>query len=72
MTPQEFTSNPPSSKFDAAKSKIDQVKMVLIENIEAVVERHGQIDITLTETEALKENSKQFAARSTEVKQVCC
>jgi hypothetical protein len=65
---KEFTKNPPSNKFDAAKNKISEVKMVLIENIEAVVERHGQIDITLNETEALKENSKQFAVRSTEVK----
>ena len=48
--------------------KIDDVKMVLIDNIEAVVKRHGQIEITLDETESLKETSKQFSASSQRVK----
>jgi len=49
-----YTTNPPRTKFDQAQGKIDEVKMVLIDNIEAVVKRHGQIEITLDETESLK------------------
>ena len=44
--------------------------MVLIDNIEAVVKRHGQIDITLDETESLKDSSRQFATNSKSVKSV--
>jgi len=64
-----YTTNPPRTKFDQAQGKIDEVKMVLIDNIEAVVKRHGQIEITLDETESLKETSRQFSSSSQRVKQ---
>ena len=64
-----FTDNPPLTKFDMAQQKIDKVKVVLVENIEAVVKRYGQIEITLDETQSLKDTSAAFATSSKRVKQ---
>ena len=52
-----------------AQQKIDKVKVVLVENIEAVVKRYGQIEITLDETQSLKDTSAAFATSSKRVKQ---
>jgi len=64
-----FTTNPPKTKFDQVQSKQNEIKEVLINNIEAVVKRHGQIEITLDGTETLKETSRQFSQSSRKVKQ---
>lgn len=64
-----YTNNPPKSKFDRVQDKQNEIKEVLIQNIEAVVKRHGQIEITLDGTESLKETSRQFSQSSRKVKQ---
>merc|ERR1711988_149588 len=64
-----YTKDPPKTKFDLVADKQNQIKEVLTNNIEAVVKRHGQIEITLDQTESLKETSRQFSASSKKVKQ---
>jgi hypothetical protein len=65
----EFTDHPPHTSFDAVREKQEQIKDVLIDNIEQVVKRHGQIEITLDQTESLKETSQKFSDSSKKVKQ---
>jgi len=66
---QKYNTDPPKSKFDAVKNKQDEIKTVLIDNIEALVQRHEQIEITLDQTESLKATSKQFGQSAKKVKQ---
>merc|ERR1711907_43751 len=65
----EFTEHPPHTSFDAVREKQEQIKDVLIDNIEQVVKRHGQIEITLDQTESPKETSQKFSDSSKKVKQ---
>merc|ERR1711934_605288 len=65
-----FTINPPSnSKFDAVREKQDQVKLVLIDNIDEVMKRHGLIEINLDQTESLKQVSATFQQGAKSVRQ---
>merc|ERR1711865_806155 len=66
---ETFTLDPPKTKFDQVQDKQNEIKEVLINNIESVVKRHGQIEITLDGTETLKETSRQFSQSSRKVKQ---
>jgi hypothetical protein len=63
-----YTDTPPVTKIDAVKAKQDQVKEVMIDTIEASIKRHGQIEVNLTQTESLKETSKQFQTKSKDMK----
>lgn len=64
----EYSTNPPKSKFDEVIAKQDQVKDQVIDNIEAVVKRHKEIEITLYQTESLKETSIAFTNSSKQVR----
>lgn len=64
----EYSTNPPKTKFDAVIAKQDQVKDQVIDNIEAVVKRHKEIEITLDQTESLKETSINFNNSSKQVR----
>merc|ERR1711907_2406 len=57
-----YTLSPPTSaKFAAVREKQDQVKLVLIDNIDEMMKRHGLIESNLEQTESLKDCSTQFA-----------
>lgn len=64
-----YNNDPPPTKFDAVHTKQNEIKEVLISNIEALVLRHEQIEITLDQTESLKATSKQFGQSAKKVKQ---
>jgi len=56
---QLYTNNPPS-KAAKVLNQIEDVKGVLIQNIEAVIGRHEKIEILVEETDSLKTNSEKF------------
>jgi len=65
---REFTDHPPQNKFDAVKAKQEQVKQVIIEDIEEAVKRHGQIEHVLEATDDLRDESQRFQSASKQVK----
>lgn len=67
---ETFTLNPPKTKFDKVQDKQNQIKDVLIDNMDAVLKRHGQIEVTLDGSQELLATSEQFKDSSRKVKQV--
>jgi len=65
---KRYTENPPQNKVDKVKEKQEAVKQVLIEDIEAAVKRHGQIEIVLEGTEDLAQESERFKTSSSQVR----
>ena len=63
-----YNSNPQSDKIRFVQGEIDQVKDVMIENIEKVLERGERIDILVDKTDNLNVAALQFKKRSTALK----
>merc|ERR1711998_755797 len=59
---ETFTLNPPKTKFDKVQDKQNQINDVL--------KRHGQIEVTLDGSQELLATSEQFKDSSRKVKQV--
>ena len=57
-----YTNNPPagSAKAQKVQDQIDQVKDVMIKNIEAIISRKDKIEILVTKTEELKTTADDF------------
>ncbi|KAI9314020.1 vesicle-associated membrane protein [Zopfochytrium polystomum] len=60
-----YSSNPNSDRFRQVQGEIDQVKDVMVANIEKVLERGERIDILVDKTDTLNQASFAFKKRST-------
>ncbi|KAJ3056226.1 Vesicle-associated membrane protein [Rhizophlyctis rosea] len=60
-----YSSNPGSDKLRQVQGEIDQVKDVMVHNIEKVLERGERIDILVDKTDNLNQASFAFKKRST-------
>lgn len=64
-----FTDDPPiSNKEKMVLEQMDSVKELMVENIEAVIERHEKIDILVEQTEDLRTVSNEFQEGARKVK----
>jgi len=63
-----FTTDPPVDGLDAVKMKQQEVKQVILENIDDLMKRHGLIEITAEQSDALRTQSEQFAQSSKNVR----
>ena len=64
----KFTTEPPVDGLDAVKLKQQEVKQVILENIDDLMKRHGLIEITTEQSDALRTQSEQFAQSSKNVR----
>eukprot|EP00048_Salpingoeca_helianthica_P014427 m.221649 g.221649 ORF g.221649 m.221649 type:complete len:215 (-) comp15855_c0_seq1:220-864(-) len=51
-----------------AKAEVDQVKGIMVQNIEKVLQRGEQIDLLVDKTENLENDAKRFSKRATKLK----
>ncbi|KAJ5077052.1 vesicle-associated membrane protein [Anaeramoeba ignava] len=63
-----FSSNPDSDKIKKVKSEIDDVKKIMTQNIEKVLERGEKIEILVDKTEHLSNQAFKFKHESTALK----
>lgn len=61
-------SNPASDKLQNLKKNIDEVKGVMIENIDRILERGEKIDLLVDKTETLERRADTFRSNATELK----
>lgn len=64
----EFYSDPKNDKINKIKTEISQVKDVMIDNIEKLLERGDKIDNLIVKTEGLEKQSTQFKSNATTLK----
>lgn len=64
----DFFSDPKNDKISKIKTEIGQVKDVMIDNIEKILERGDRIDNLVQKTEGLEKQSTQFKANATSLK----
>jgi len=64
----EYYSNPNSDKINKLKGEVDEVKSVMVQNIEKVLERSERIELLVSKTENLNENAFKFKKQSTALK----
>jgi len=64
----EYYSNPNSDKITKLKSDVDEVKTVMVQNIEKVLERGERIELLVDKTETLSTSALKFKKSSTALK----
>eukprot|EP01137_Pigoraptor_chileana_P027799 Opistho-2@10815 len=63
-----FSKNPSADKLTQVKQEINQVKDVMVQNIEKVLERGERIELLVDKTENLNEQAVVFKRHSTKLK----
>ena len=67
--PQDyFNDNPAADSFGKVKNQIEDVKGVMVENIEKVLARGEKIELLVDKTEALNASAKKFQKASKSLK----
>ena len=64
----EHWSDPRNDKISQMKKDIDDTKNIMVQNIEKVLERGERIDLLVTRTEEMQEQSYKFKSGATELK----
>jgi len=63
-----YSNNPNADKINRVRNEIDEVKSVMVQNIEKVLERGERIELLVDRTENLNQTAFQFKKKSTQVK----
>jgi len=63
-----YSHNPNADKITKVKGEIDEVKTVMVQNIEKVLERGERIELLVDRTETLTQNAFKFKKSSTVLK----
>ena len=63
-----YTNDPKSDKIAKVQSDIDDVKNVMVQNIEKVLERGEKIELLVEKTEAMNDQAMNFKKSSTSLK----
>jgi len=63
-----YSTNPNADKINRVKGEIDEVKSVMVTNIEKVLERGERIELLVDKTENLSQNAFRFKKQSTSLK----
>lgn len=63
-----FSSNPNADRINKVRGEIDQVKSVMVDNIEKVLERGEKIELLVDKAENLNEQAFRFKKQSTNLK----
>mmetsp|Transcript_19263 Transcript_19263/g.45040 ORF Transcript_19263/g.45040 Transcript_19263/m.45040 type:complete len:219 (-) Transcript_19263:216-872(-) len=63
-----YSSNPNADKLNRVKGDIDEVKSVMVQNIEKVLERGDRIELLVDRTESLNQHAVKFKKQSTQLK----
>jgi len=63
-----FSNNPNADKLTQANKQVDEVKELMQNNIEEVIQRGEKIDLLVDKTEGLQENSHAFRHQATSLK----
>lgn len=63
-----FSNNPEADKITKLKSSIDEVRSIMVENIEATLNRGARIEVLMADTDRLSSSAFQFRVRSRELK----
>lgn len=63
-----FNDNPAADSFGKVKGQIEDVKGVMVENIEKVLQRGEKIELLVDKTEALNQSAKKFQKASKSLK----
>jgi len=63
-----YSNNPNADKMNKVKGEIDDVKNVMVQNIERVLERNERIELLVNKTETLSNNAFKFKKSSTALK----
>ncbi|CDH58873.1 vesicle-associated membrane protein 714 [Lichtheimia corymbifera JMRC:FSU:9682] len=63
-----FSSNPSADRLKQVHGEIEQVKDVMVHNIERVLERGERIELLVDKTDTLNQHASGFKKRSTQVK----
>lgn len=64
----DFFNSPDANKLKKVQSQIDEVKSVMIENLDAVLERGGKIETLVDKSATLQDESQSFVTNSTSLK----
>jgi vesicle-associated membrane protein 7 len=64
-----FNDNPEADKIGKIKEQIDNVKQIMLENLDSIIERGERIDNICDKTEMLKEEAKGFQNNARRLKQ---
>ena len=64
----DFFSDPKNDKVNKIRTEIDQVKDVMIENIDKIIERGEKIDTLVDKAGGLEQQSSQFKSNATTLK----
>lgn len=67
-----FYSGPQADKVKAVRDRVDEVKGIMLENIDAVLRRGEQLEVLEQKTDDLKESSKKFQRGATQLKRMMC
>jgi len=63
-----YSNNPGADRINRVKGEIDEVKSVMVHNIEKVLERGERIELLVDKTENLNQNAFKFKKASTQLK----
>jgi len=63
-----YSNNPNADRITRVRNEIDEVKTVMVQNIEKVLERGERIELLVDRTENLNQTAFQFKKKSTQVK----
>mmetsp|Transcript_20750 Transcript_20750/g.49309 ORF Transcript_20750/g.49309 Transcript_20750/m.49309 type:complete len:219 (-) Transcript_20750:765-1421(-) len=63
-----YSSNPNADKLNRVKGEIEDVKAVMVENIEKVLERGERIELLVDKTENLNQQAFKFKKQSSQLK----
>eukprot|EP01118_Nematostelium_gracile_P007497 TRINITY_DN2448_c0_g1_i1.p1 TRINITY_DN2448_c0_g1~~TRINITY_DN2448_c0_g1_i1.p1 ORF type:complete len:227 (+),score=56.28 TRINITY_DN2448_c0_g1_i1:69-749(+) len=67
-----YSNNPSADKITKIKGEVDEVKNVMVHNIEKVLERGERIELLVDKTESMSQNAFQFKKSSTQLKRSMC
>ncbi|EPY27208.1 vesicle-associated membrane protein 7 [Strigomonas culicis] len=68
----EFYNNPQNDKITALNDDINQVVDVMMDNMDKVLQREGQLDTLMDKSDNLAQQAQRFSERSTELKRNLC
>lgn len=63
-----YSNNPNADRITRVRNEIDEVKTVMVQNIEKVLERGERIELLVDRTENLNQTAFQFKKKATQVK----
>ncbi|ELR21002.1 RSNARE, VAMP71-family [Acanthamoeba castellanii str. Neff] len=67
-----FSYDPSVDKISLVQKKVDETKKVMVENIERVLDRGEKIELLVTRTEQLQDQSYRFSTESRRLKWSMC